>query len=47
MAKLQCFDVVFDDNNSSIYSSGDVVRGFVRIVLGEPKNDVRGRYFLK
>ncbi|XP_022097441.1 arrestin domain-containing protein 3-like isoform X1 [Acanthaster planci] len=42
MAKLQVFDVVFDGNNTGIYSSGEVVRGFVRIVLGEPKKDVRG-----
>ncbi|XP_038076363.1 arrestin domain-containing protein 3-like [Patiria miniata] len=42
MAKLQMFDVVFDGDNTAVYRSGEVVRGFVRIVLGEVKNDVRG-----
>ncbi|XP_071794769.1 arrestin domain-containing protein 3-like [Asterias amurensis] len=41
MAKLQNFEVIFD-GDVSIFRSGDYVRGFIRIVLGAQKQDIRG-----
>ncbi|XP_071794331.1 arrestin domain-containing protein 3-like [Asterias amurensis] len=41
MPNLQHFEVIFD-GDVSIFKPGDYVRGFIRIVLGAQKNDVRG-----
>ena len=40
--KLQVFEVVFDGDNVDVFKSGDVVSGFVRLVLRGEKGNVRG-----
>ncbi|XP_022097460.1 arrestin domain-containing protein 3-like [Acanthaster planci] len=40
--KLQVFEVVFDGDNVDVFRSGDVVKGFIRLVLRGEKGNVRG-----
>ncbi|XP_038067022.1 arrestin domain-containing protein 3-like [Patiria miniata] len=42
MGKLRVFEVIFDGDDIGVFQSGEVIRGFIKIVLDEAKNDVRG-----
>ncbi|XP_038076056.1 arrestin domain-containing protein 3-like [Patiria miniata] len=40
--KLQAFEVIFDGDDVDVFKSGDVIRGYVKLVLRDAKSDVRG-----
>ena len=42
MGKLHLFEVIFEGNDCDVFASGDFVRGHVKLILREPKEDVRG-----
>ncbi|XP_022097440.1 arrestin domain-containing protein 3-like [Acanthaster planci] len=41
MGRLTAFEVVFDGDNVDVFSSGDVLNGYIRVVLIAPKDDIK------
>ncbi|XP_038071461.1 arrestin domain-containing protein 3-like [Patiria miniata] len=41
MGKLKTFVIVFDGDDLDVFSSGDVISGYIKIVLAAPKDDVK------